>query len=191
VPLAIMGVFLFVYYVFFFGAPHFLPRYFHPIRILWLLVLCLSLPIVGRSFEASYREKKTMFLVMSVPVALAIVAFSANRYWVNFNPSYYSALYSAGKWAAEHPDKKIGMWQSGTATFVSSNVINLDGKVNPDAMRAIKTTGIGAYIKQENFDYIIDMPEIVWQLKDASKAADLHYRLADSVNGAQIYQRED
>jgi hypothetical protein len=108
-PLAIMSACLFIYYNVFFGAPHFLPRYFHPIRLLWILILCLSLPIIGKSFEASYRERRTLFLVMALPVAIAIVAFNANRYWVNFNPSYYSALYSAGKWAAEHPDKKIGM----------------------------------------------------------------------------------
>lgn len=191
VPLAIMGALLFVYYNFFFGAPHFLPRYFHPIRILWLLVFCLSLPIIGRSFEASYRERRRMFLVFAIPVALAIIGFNVNRYWVNFDMASYSSLYSAGKWAAKQPEKKIGMWQSGTATFVSPNVINLDGKVNPDATKAITSSDIGVYIKEQQFDYVLDVPEIIRQLNAASTLHRLQYRLVDSVNGVHIYQRTD
>ena len=51
---------------------------------------------------------------------------------MNFGMFQYSELYEAGKWAAQRPEKKIGMFQSGTATFVASNVMNLDGKVNPE-----------------------------------------------------------
>ena len=190
-PLAIMGLALFIYYVFFFSAPHFLPRYYHPIRLLWILVVCLSLPIIGRSLEASYRERKAMFLALVIPVALAAVIFNANRYYMNFGMFEYSELYLASQWAAERPDKKVGMYQSGTATYFAPNVTNLDGKVNPDAMHAIKTTGIGTYIKAQNFDYLADVRNLVNILVADAARHGMRYTLVDSVSKVHIYQRVD
>lgn len=188
-PLAIMGVCLMVYYIFFFGAPHFLPRYYHPIRLLWLLLVCLSLPIVGKSFQASFREHKKMFLTFAIPLLLLIVGFNANRYYTNFGMSEYSELYRAGKWAAEHPEKRIGMFQSGTATFVAPNVINLDGKVNPDAIRAIQTTGIGTYIKEQQLDYLIDEPNFIRRLVNEADMNGVSFQLVDSIGSLKLYQR--
>jgi hypothetical protein len=188
-PLAIMGGCIMIYYIFFFGAPHFLPRYFHPIRLLWVLLFCLSLPLIGKSIEASYREQRKMFYLFMIPLGLAIVGFNANRYIVNYVGFRTSELYEAGKWAAQHPDKKIGMFQSGTATFIAPNVTNLDGKVNPEAMSAIRTTGIGPFLRRERFDYLADVGSLVRPLVDSAGKYGVKYALVDSVSVVHIYQR--
>jgi hypothetical protein len=190
-PLAVMGVCIFIFYVFFFSAPHFLPRYFHPIRLLWLLFVCLSLPLIGKSIEASYREHKRSFYVFGIPIALLIIGFSANRYTYNFYVTRYNELYEAGVWAAERPDKRVGMYQSGTATFVAPNVTNLDGKVNPDAMNAIRHTGIGPYLQRERFDYLADVSSFVEPLVDSARKYGVNYSLVDSASLVYIYQRVD
>jgi hypothetical protein len=190
-PLLIMSVCIMIYYIFFFSAPHFLPRYFHPVRILWVLSFCLSLPIIGKSIEASYREQRKMFYAFAIPAALIIVGFNANRYFYNFTVTRYSELYEAGKWAAERPDKRIGMYQSGTATFIAPNVTNLDGKVNPEAMTAINTTGIGPFLAKQRFDYIADVSSIIEEMVDSARKYGANYNLVDSVSVVKIYQRAD
>lgn len=191
VPLAIMGACLLVYYIFFFSAPHFLPRYYHPIRLLWVLLFCLSLPIIGKSIEASYREQRKLFYAFGIPLALLVLAFNADRYIYNFTVTRYNELYEAGVWASQHPDKRIGMYQSGTATFVSSNVTNLDGKVNPEAIRAFRTTGIGVWLAEQKFDYLADVSTIIDELIDSVGKRGVRYQLVDSVSVVKIYKRID
>lgn len=190
-PLALMGWMLYIFYVFFFSAPHFLPRYLHPVRILWILLVCLSVPILVQMFKASYVTYPRAAVLLIAPVLLAAIFFNANRYLVNFGTVQISELYEAGKWAEARPQAKIGMLQSGTATFISPNVTNLDGKVNPEAMEAIRSTGIGEYIKRERFDYLADVPNLVDSLVTQAHHAGVRYVKVDSVSGVRIYQRVD
>jgi hypothetical protein len=53
------------------------------------------------------------------------------------------------------------MLQSGTANFISSNVVNLDGKVNADALHAKLHGQLGAYIVEQRFDYLADWQPFV------------------------------
>lgn len=189
--LAIASVCLVIYYIFFFGAPHFLPRYYHPIRLLWVMLLALSLPIFGPSIVASYKERKGLFYTVAIPIAVLAIGFNVNRYYTNFGSFHISELYGVGKWAEVRPDKKIGMYQSGTANFVSPNVINLDGKVNPDALRARAAGSIGSYIKEQNLDYLADWPEYVGELAVHAERYGMKYKPYDSVLPMIIYERVD
>jgi hypothetical protein len=188
-PLMIASGCIFAYYVFNFGAPHFLPRYFHPIRLLWVMLVALSLPLIGPSIVASYKERKGLFLGVAIPVALFVLFFNANRYWTNYTTNNISELYGVGKWALQHPDTRVGMYQSGTASFVAPNVVNLDGKVNPDALHARVSDSIGHYIVSERLEYLADWKQYVTELAAHAERFGVRYELHDSVLPMYIYRR--
>jgi hypothetical protein len=116
------------------------------------------------------------------------VGFAAERYVNFFTGTRISEFYEIGRWAEAHPMSKIGMQQSGTASFVAPNVVNLDGKVNPDALSARKSHTMGAYIARERFDYLVDWPEFVSVLAQEASHYNAPYRKVDSLQGLQIYQ---
>ncbi len=146
VPLILFSVVLIFYYTFFFRAPHFLPRYLQPARILWSIFFAAGLSILWRN----HRIRGVIVLV-----AVLAVAFFAQR-TVQNSYQTQSDLYRTGLWAAAHPQEKIGMLQSGVASFVAPNVINLDGKVNEAALRAHQQGHLPEYLRGEHLTVIAD-----------------------------------
>lgn len=188
-PLALLNVMFVIYYIFFFSAPHFMARYFQPIRILWLILAVCSAPALFHYYRKLLIQFRTRlkFLVLSITAAAGI--FSFYGYVSYFFVSEPSSLYLAGTWAARHPKEKIGMLQSGTAGFFSANVINLDGKVNSEALHARQQENFGTYIMRENFDYIMDWTGIVTPVIDDARRHGANYERVDSIGYVVIFKR--
>ena len=81
------------------------------------------------------------------------------------------------------------MLQSGIAGFFSPNVVNLDGKVNYEALRAIQHTDIGDYINRQDFDYIVDSKGIVTPLIDAAGSHGSRFKPIDTFGIMIIFKR--
>jgi hypothetical protein len=59
----------------------------------------------------------------------------------------------------------LGAFQAGVFSwFGQRDVVNLDGKVNPDAARALARRELGAYIESRRIDYLLDWPWILHSL---------------------------
>jgi hypothetical protein len=184
VPLLMTCVVFTVYYVFFFSAPHFIPRYFHPYRILALILAALILPHIISWVKESNIKKFVLYVF--IPAALL---FSGISYGYYFFIEKYSDLYAVGKWAETVAPARVGMDQSGTAGFIASNVVNLDGKVNMTALRAREKEDIGAYVAQEQFEYIADWQEKTEEITASAKRHDITYVLHDSIGRVKIYKK--
>jgi hypothetical protein len=68
-------------------------------------------------------------------------------------------FYDAARWveANSAPDDTIGVFQSGAVGYFSNRrVINLDGKVNRDALDAIRSGNLGDYLRKSGIDIVID-----------------------------------
>lgn len=183
-PLLFTCLIFTVYYVFFFSAPHFIPRYFQPYRILVLILAALALPSI---IQQLLNSKITKALLYSF-IVIAFL-FSYVRYGYYFTINDYSDFYLTGKWAEKTAPARVGMDQSGTAGFVASNVVNLDGKVNIGALRARQKGDIGAYVAQEQFEYIADWQEKVDEITASAKRHGFAYVLHDSIGRVKIYKR--
>lgn len=147
---------LVIYYIFFFSAPHFLPRYFHPLKIIWLMLFAsICPPLIERSKKFISRHKIFGSTILGLSFCCAF-GFSAWLYVYNFIVIPYPDFYQTGKFALNHPNERIGMEQAGTAGFMAPNIVNLDGKVNFDALKARLGGDIGRYIEDEHLDYIAD-----------------------------------
>lgn len=78
------------------------------------------------------------------------------------------------------PDERIGAFQAGAlAWFSQRDVVNLDGKVNPAASRALHDGRMQAYIEERGVDLLVDWNWIVYclYLKELPPGAPLPLRL--------------
>ena len=178
-----------IYYIFFFSAPYFIPRYFQPMRIGWLIIFCCASGNIIEGIKTQYRDhKKATGAFMSIFTLIA-VGFNIGFYMYFFVIPRPSELYLTGKWALSHPDQKIGMEQTGTAGFIAPNVVNLDGKVNYEALIAKKKGDIGEYILKENFEYIADWREFSGKITSSAAKHGMKYQEVDSIGKVIIFKR--
>jgi hypothetical protein len=180
---------LVIYYIFFFSAPHFLPRYFQPFRILWLAIFACVAPEIIQMLRNLYERKKNIVFVSISIFALAALTFSASRYIYYFVIERTSEFYLTGKWALIIPHVRIGMEQSGTAGFVAPNIVNLDGKVNFVALQAKRNNDIGSYIESEKLDYIADWRQFAEPLIASAEKHGGKFREIDSIARIIIFKR--
>ena len=74
--------------------------------------------------------------------------------------------FGAGKPREPNPaSATLGAFQAGTfGWFGERDVVNLDGKVNPDAARALAKQELAEYIERRKIDYVLDWPWILRSL---------------------------
>jgi hypothetical protein len=183
-PLILLSVGFIVFYVFFFSAPHFITRYFQPIRLLGVLLGAVALPYI---YEQVKERRSGKLLFYSFLLMAWVFSFARLGYLFIREPE--NDFYLAGRWARTVPEAKIGMDQSGTAGFISPNVVNLDGKVNFEALQAKVAGGIGVYVAKEKFDYIADWKEFADVITTSAKKYGLTYSPVDSIGRIHIYKR--
>jgi hypothetical protein len=57
--------------------------------------------------------------------------------------------------------EKVGAFSSGVSGYFFRNVVNLDGKVNREAMKARREGRLGRYINEEGITVLLDWPETI------------------------------
>lgn len=156
VPLLLFVLPLATYYVFFFGAPHFIVRYMVPLRI----TIVVALVAFARTYwqQAGPRSAQRRGLAVALLIGLAASLYGMS--W-NFTDHYSNFYMVPARWieANVRPGRSVAMFQTGTTGFLYRNVVNLDGKVNADALHALQRNALPAYIDSMRFEYLIDWPE--------------------------------
>jgi hypothetical protein len=182
VPMAIFAVGITIFYGLFFGAPHFLGRYLTTPRILISLAVLSLLWVAWRLAPARSLMQRLLLLLVAGAMAVSAYGYS----W-NFTGYLGNTFMSPAVWIKENipPSATVGMFQSGTTGFFNRNVVNLDGKVNADALRALQEGRISRYVDSMKFDYLIDWDFYLRQAM-ADSATRAHYVPADTVVGTFI-----
>ncbi len=183
-PLIGASFLLIVYYTFFFGAPHFIGRYLIPFRILVLGFSAMCIPMVAKDMLTSSAKK----LILAIVCIMALLN-SLLKYIPNYTTDEVSDFYLTGKWALTIPDARIGMYQSGIAGFIAPNVVNLDGKVNYDALKTRREAEIGKYVIEQDLDYVADHKVLVEEIVRSVEKYGGHYTLMDSIQSVFVYKR--
>ncbi|HYM20501.1 MAG TPA: hypothetical protein VEW28_05795 [Candidatus Kapabacteria bacterium] len=183
-PLIAASVVLIIYYTFFFSAPYFISRYLQPLRIVTLIVAAMVIPLIVEQMLGSRPTKAILYVV-----AVAAVANTFLRYPPNFLTNDISTFYKVGKWAQTVPHSSVGMYQSGAAGFIAANVVNLDGKVNYDALQARRHGGIGSYLAAADITYVADEKDLVSGIVSSAEKYGVRYLLIDSIDRVRIYKR--
>lgn len=187
-PLVIFGVALVIYYIFFFGAPHFVVRYLMMVRVLIGVSVIAFIHLIWHLAPRPGRLRPMLVLLMAGCMGASAYAMSWN--FTDFWGNLY--LYPA-RWIAQNtaPPQKVGMFQSGTTGFMAPGVVvNLDGKVNVSALRALQAGRLPAYVDSMRFDYIVDWKHFIDQAL-ADPAVRSHYEPVDTIVGDfQVWKRK-
>jgi hypothetical protein len=143
-----------ILYFTFFWAAHFYARYTAPITILAIVVTAAAVVRLPRNV----RTPLTYAAIAGFAVANAIAA------WQTHHRGGISDGHSvAAGYVARHlpKDARVGAFQSGVVGFYNENVINLDGKVNVDALAAMRTKTVEEYVDSERINYVIDWEGVI------------------------------
>lgn len=148
-----------LYYGLFFGAAHFLARYISPLSpFLWFATsataFCL-LSLFFRSFAGFQRAAFGVVLVLTFGAAAFAVSDFARGYSKGTSQMHRQVV----KWVRDNvPESQwVGAPQTGTLGFFHDRTLNLDGKVNPAALRALLDKGhVLEYARNSKIDYIAD-----------------------------------
>jgi hypothetical protein len=188
IPFWIFGFILVIYYTFYFRAPHFIIRYLQPLRILVLLSWALILSeLINRYVSAPVKNR--LIPVTASVILLLMLGFGVNRYFAFYDKPNALEFYNIGMWANSHPAERIGMLQSGIAGFVAPNIVNLDGKVNAEALAAHQQGQLGRYILQQKFDYLADWKPFVEDVAALCGAHELFFDSIGMVGRIQVMKR--
>lgn len=146
---SLFGVLQCLYYGTFFGAPHFLSRYLFPLSPLLVTAAVAQLIwLTGRLRVPRLAEAGlggAILLGMALTFSLALPGRSDQMHFQVVN------------WVRENVPQEdwVAAVQTGTLGFWHDRTINLDGKVNPDALQALLTEG-------HFFTYVVQNEKIRW-----------------------------
>jgi hypothetical protein len=153
--LAVGTACLLLYYPLVSSAGQFFERYFLPLKLLIFLLVAM---LVARML--AQPRWPTVANIVIVTVAAATVG--SNLYWISrdygrpylshMGPETYDIVRS--RYATDN--SRIGMAESGRIAFLyPTRVVNLDGKMNVEALRAVLSGTLDRYIQSANLDYLM------------------------------------
>ena len=152
----------------------FYERYTLPIaEVVSILVLCMVY-----AFLIRLNVKKwflgILFIILVINSLILFTNYSLFRReyrWISDstinNTAPRSGFYEAAIWLNENvpADARIGAFQSGVIVYYTdAPVINLDGKVNADAHYAMTKGRMWDYICEQQLDYVVDWPVMIYFL---------------------------
>ena len=153
------------HYALFFGAGHFLARYFAPLAPLMITGavhtgLRLARLLRGRGGVAARGAGLT-----GVAISLALLAR------LTLPGTNEQGHFQVVDWVRANVAEStwVGAIQSGTLGYWHDRTINLDGKVNPHALRARRQQGtVLRYVVDSEISYLVDWPGIAsWAARGA------------------------
>jgi len=151
-----MGL-LVVWYLTVFKSVYFYPRYFAPIALIWVVAVSFLLAALATRFSkvgSGAALALTPLLLIAVTFAHTGIGFRGNA-WLRNQVTL----------VREHvPDGDlVGAGQSGTLGFMRPRVVNLDGKVNAEALEHQKD--MLQYARKKKILWMCDWPEYLrWYL---------------------------
>ncbi|RKZ51789.1 MAG: hypothetical protein DRR16_02640 [Candidatus Parabeggiatoa sp. nov. 3] len=148
------------FYGFYFGAGHFLPRYLFPLSP-FLALLWASL-VVWAWRRVSWQWVRYGFAGLFITLFLGL--------WVHDFRKNNDQHFQVVKWVQQHVAEHewVGAIQSGTLGYFHDRTINLDGKVNYEALEARKRKQLIEYVIEKRVDYLADWVGIArWMDKHA------------------------
>jgi hypothetical protein len=147
------------YYGIAFGAPHFLARYLSILSpCLWLATALATASVLTMVLRT--RTVLTIgFTALIAGMTLIAAGIAGSAFARGFSPGTAHMHKQVVEWVSANvpEDTWVGAPQTGTLGYFHDKTINLDGKVNPYALRVLLEEGhILNYVVESQIDYIAD-----------------------------------
>ena len=152
-----------------FPAPWHLNRYLlplHALAVAWVALFYDKTVVAAGGDKSATRRWIERNRGRSWWFLWAVAAVAATvPYWIDTTGGQPPSLQlEVARWVREDVPSswKVGMVQSGVVGYYAGRpVINLDGKVNPSAFRALRDRRMGAYLDEEGIDLFGDWNDLV------------------------------
>lgn len=172
---AIHATALITYYGLFFGAQHFLSRYLAPLAP--LLILAATVVLVDLSRRNAGRWASGLAHWAS-GASIGLCAMLLIYLW---GPGAFSqGHFQVVRWVEENVPATtwVGAVQTGTLGYWHDRTINLDGKVNLEALEALhERRGVLPYVVQSKIDYLADWAALAGWAEMTDGEFNRHFRL--------------
>ena len=184
---------LLVLYPIFFWATHFYARYTVPILVVFLPIF--SAALLFKFEDLRLRSSSEIFSYLPSIAAICLLVLNAGLAFFSLHTGKIGNSHSVSAgYIKEHipPTALVGAFQSGVIGYFNENIINLDGKVNSDALDALRKGQINSYIMERGIDFVVDWDGIIQEmlLKEASDRKIWERCKEDIPNGASICIRK-
>ena len=164
IPLLVYMISIVVFYTFFFGAPWFISRYMSPIMLFFnLLEVCCVILVIDFFFRKIYKFRRVVNFMITIGLISLYFIFVRNLIKIHLRPVPITTYVDHYQIVKDLPSNTvIGSFQSGVLSyFATSTIINLDGKMNVDAVRAIRSGILYDYVCSKRIEYIVDWPFLI------------------------------
>ncbi len=155
----LLTLFISTYYGAFFGAPHFLSRYTSPLSpFLWICAAATAFYLVPLLLK-KVQVAKAVIAGLAALMTVGAAAFAYGNFVRGRDHMHKQVV----DWVQENvgPKQWVGAPQTGTLGFFHDRTINLDGKVNPDALKVLLKEGhILNYVVDSKINYIVDWADM-------------------------------
>jgi hypothetical protein len=171
------------FYGLYFGAAYFMSRYLFPLSPFLALLSVGVLASVLRRIGHRWAQPTLTAIV----VVVVVVGLNFRLYARGTNQMHFQVV----DWvkANVHRDLWVGAVQSGTLGYFHDRTVNLDGKVNPAALRAEQEGRLLKYVIENDLAYLVDWAGIVdWRNAPTLRS---HYivRVRDEEKGLGVLER--
>ena len=154
---------LFLFYALYFGAPHFLIRYYYPIYPIALLCTFLTFAHYLPTLSSKIWKPTTA-------AALVLITLLNLRVFLKQENNGHMQVVN---WVKENTSEAtwVGAIQTGTLGYFHDRTINLDGKVNPYALQAREDGAVLKYVVQTPIEVLADWHGIAnWKNQEPIKS---------------------
>ena len=145
------GIAISTYYGLFFGAPWFMPRYTAAVSPL----LVIALVAVGWEVVQLVARQRAVPIMGVLGIASLVLSLGLLSRALPSGQGHFHVV----RWVEENvsTDTWVGAVQTGTLGYWHDRTINLDGKVNPEALQARRDLGhVLFYVRDSEIDYLAD-----------------------------------
>jgi len=144
-----------IYYGLFFGVGFFIPRYTSALSpFLWLATTTTAFFALAAIFPRAESMRRATLVVTTI-IVLGAVTFAGSSFSKGRSHMHKQVI----EWVQQNVSSPqwVGAIQTGTLGFFHDRTINLDGKVNPEALRARRSEGhVLNYVVDTRINYLAD-----------------------------------
>jgi hypothetical protein len=192
VIMSIFSLCISCYYGFFFGASWFVSRYLSSLSpMLWLMSF-ITIYFLLIAFTKNSMSFKNAGIVLIIPL-LAMTTLQSSLGFYRGNGHQHKQVVD---WVSANVDAKewVAAVQTGTLGYFHDRTINLDGKTNPEALRArINEGGVLPYVVRDlRIEYIADWAGVCdWAGSKNAEHFNEHFRveLVDTSSNLCVMRR--
>jgi len=130
----------------------FFSRYYYPIFFVSILLTCEVVDVLLQHLPPRCRRAAAVAVTATYLLLLPVMT------WNRMRMGDYRFV-NVVRWIENEtpPAARFGIFNSGAIGYFSSRrVLNLDGKVNPEALAALHRGDLRTYVLAEHIDYVVD-----------------------------------